>query len=221
MTEQITQLNVEQQSVVKQAEEFAGQISTFKITCQSEYDQAGEFRKTIKTRYKEIEEMRFSFTRPLDALKKRWTEIFQAPLDKLTAADNALNRARISYYNEIERKRQEEQDKINREAERKRLEAEKKAEAARQAGDDKKAEKYERKAEQIIAPVIAPNINKTEGTSIRKTWKFQITDENLIPREYLMPDTVAIGKMIRARGDKANIPGVKVFSEENEVVRTK
>ena len=50
-----------------------------------------------------------------------------------------------------------------------------------------------------------------ERTLIQRT--DEITDFALLPREYLIPDDSAIGKVVRALGNRTNIPGVRVYAE--------
>ena len=53
----------------------------------------------------------------------------------------------------------------------------------------------------------------------KKSWSFEITDENKIPREYLEVDEVAIKDDIK--NGMRTIPGVRVFETEEFVIRVK
>lgn len=65
-----------------------------------------------------------------------------------------------------------------------------------------------------VAPVVLPSsVPKVAGVSARAVWKWRITDANLIPRQYLIPDEAAIGQVARALKDRANIPGVEIYNE--------
>ena len=65
-----------------------------------------------------------------------------------------------------------------------------------------------------VAPVVVPkSVPKVSGMSIRDNWKFKITNEKLIPREYLKVDEVKIGQVVRALKSATNIPGVEVYNE--------
>lgn len=119
----------------------------------------------------------------------------------------------------------------DREQERRRQEREREAQLAaqRQAEEDRLAEaaEAERRGDQatadalIASPVAAPPVvlptetTKVAGLSKAKIWKFRITNAALLPREYLIPDEVAIGKVVKALKDKAVIPGVQVYSEDS------
>lgn len=64
-----------------------------------------------------------------------------------------------------------------------------------------------------MLPVV-PDEPETNGLSLRKEWKFVIVDAKLIPREYLIPDEVKIRRIVRAMKEQANIPGVRIYSED-------
>lgn len=64
-----------------------------------------------------------------------------------------------------------------------------------------------------VAPVpVEPPTPKVEGVSYREVWEFEIVNEALIPREYLVPDLKRIGGVIRAMKGSAQIPGVRAYS---------
>ena len=62
-------------------------------------------------------------------------------------------------------------------------------------------------------PVAAPP--KAAGVSMRKAFTFRVTNPDLIPRQYLIPDEKAIGATVRALGMRAQvtIPGIEVVEE--------
>ena len=70
-----------------------------------------------------------------------------------------------------------------------------------------------------VLPSVKLEKPKLQGTSVRNRYDFEIVDPNLIPREYLLVDTTAIGKVVRALKDKANIPGIKVVVKQDIVTR--
>ena len=55
---------------------------------------------------------------------------------------------------------------------------------------------------------------KVKGISTRKKWSFEIVDAAKIPREYLVPNEVAIGGVVRALKGATNIPGIRVVSTD-------
>ena len=72
----------------------------------------------------------------------------------------------------------------------------------------------------FVPPVVLPGAPKLAGSSERTYWKFQITDEAALPREYLMPDEKKIGQVVRAMKEKAvgHIPGVYAYPDQSEAV---
>lgn len=72
----------------------------------------------------------------------------------------------------------------------------------------------------VAAPVaIAPRIETPhyvapKDAGLRTTWKFRIVDPNLIPREYLTPDLVKIGAVIRSTKGTLTIPGIEAYADQ-------
>lgn len=60
---------------------------------------------------------------------------------------------------------------------------------------------------------VMPDTVVPKGVESIENWKYEIEDESLLPREYLMPNTAKIGKDVRSSKGNASIPGVKVWSE--------
>lgn len=115
-----------------------------------------------------------------------------------------------------------EQERIRRQAELAAQEAARKAEEERRL---KEAESLEKQGDQKgveevlsapieVAPVIVQKtVPKVQGISFTERWKFQIVDASKIPREYLVPDEIKIGQVVRALKGATSIPGVKAYSE--------
>lgn len=70
-----------------------------------------------------------------------------------------------------------------------------------------------------VFPTVKLEKPKMQGTSVRNRYDFDIVDANLIPREYLLVDTAAIGRVVRALKEKTNIPGIKVKVVQDIVTR--
>lgn len=183
---------------------------------------ASNFLKNLKTLQKEIEaelapgiEKAFNLHRTLVDQRKR----FLAPLQ---AAEQAIKTKISIFLVEEEQKRLEAQRKAQAAAEaaerKRKAELEAQAKAHEAAGRTEKAEERRQLAQEtfIPTPIVESTVEKQKGVSTIQVWKFEITDENLVPREYLMVDEKAIGQVVRALKDKAKIPGVRVYST-NEV----
>jgi vancomycin resistance protein YoaR len=70
-----------------------------------------------------------------------------------------------------------------------------------------------------VAPVVAAEVAKPAGMSYRENWTFTILEEEVLPREFLMPDEVKIGKVVRAMKGATKIPGIRVFDAGSLVVK--
>lgn len=191
--------------------EQARQIS---IKTMADYTRAGEIMMTIKAIRKKITETFRPIKQKMDAAKQEVLDQERAADAPLKEAESLLSPQIIAWNREQERLRQEEETRLREEA--------RKQEEERQLQDAILAEQHGQKeeAEAImetpvhVAPVIVPKaVPKVAGLSIRENWKFKITNERLIPREYLKVDEVKIGQVVRALKSATNIPGVEVYNE--------
>jgi hypothetical protein len=69
-----------------------------------------------------------------------------------------------------------------------------------------------------MVPVI-PVTPDVQGITYRTTWKHQVVDAALVPREYLVIDEQKIAAVVRATKGTLQIPGVRIYSEHIAVVR--
>lgn len=160
--------------------------------------------KTAKAAYDEARGLRDGFTKPLEEIEK------------------AVKAAVIRFDQNEDRKRQEEQRRLQAEADEK---ARKEREALEaKAAKLKTPERREALLEQaaaVQAPVVqvAPVAMKTEGETTRKIWRFEIINPAAIPREYLKVDEVKIGAIVRATKGTLQIDGVRIYSEDSMAVK--
>lgn len=83
------------------------------------------------------------------------------------------------------------------------------------------AESVVEQAISMPAPVVpvAPSTPAVQGISYRETWKHQIVDAALIPREWLIPDEQAIAAFVRSTKGAKQIPGIRIYAEQTAIVR--
>jgi DNA polymerase III alpha subunit (gram-positive type) len=215
---------VEAQRIIEQTMQktYDGYI----VSSQDAYTNAGEDLKSIKSKAKELNDLRMSLTRPLDESKKRIMEFFNKPIDFLTKAESSVKSAMLKFQQEQERIRREEERRL---AEIQRQKAEELQRQAREAEEraaklktDKAKESAAAKAEELrtqaavvesIAPVVESKFEQAAGISTREVWKFRIVDATKIPREYLIPDENYIGEMVRVTKGKKQIDGIEIYTE--------
>jgi hypothetical protein len=68
-------------------------------------------------------------------------------------------------------------------------------------------------AEMIVAPVVVAAVAKPVASKLATvtTYTFEVVDAGKIPPEYMIPDAVKIGAVVRATRGSIVIPGVKVI----------
>lgn len=74
-----------------------------------------------------------------------------------------------------------------------------------------KAAILQSEAAQVVAPMVQCAAPKVAGLSFREVADFEVTDKSQLPDEYLIPDLVRIGKVVKALKTDARIPGVRVW----------
>ena len=137
------------------------------------------------------------------------------------------------------RKAQEEAARLAREAKTKadaeaaakaQAEAEKAAAEAREAAAQAAIAREEAQTAKADATAKPAELTRTRSdlgsvASLRRTWDYEIEDEEQLPRMFLTPDHAAIKAFIKSSTDKktgqckAKIPGVRVFEKHDTVVR--
>jgi len=204
----------EVREVAEEAHMLATVAARYSVGTAEEYTVAGDELKRIKAAQRKLDELRKKITRPMDAAKKAVLDLFRDPEDKLRQAEAGMKRAMIAYSDEQEQIRREEQRRAEDAARKEREKLEAQAARAANAGKDARAEVLEQRAAAVVAPIIQREALKVSGVNTREVWQFAVTDDSLIPREFLAVDTVKIGKVVRAlKGDTA-IPGVRVWAEK-------
>lgn len=149
---------------------------------------------------KSIEKARTEYVGPLNNHVKDINAMFKDFVAPLEEADKVARGKVLAYRAEQERIRQE-QERINQ----LRIEA-------AQAEMELKGEL----TEEVNLVEVAPDVPKAYRTGMStmatpKVWKFEVTDQALLPEEYKIPDMVKIRKVVTAR---ATIPGVRAWQEE-------
>jgi len=187
-----------------------------------------QFLLLIKNKQKEINSV-------FDPMIQKAHEAHKEAISQKKRFENPLREAEqylkgqiAPYLAEKERIRREAELKAQREreeAERKAREVEeKKLQEAIKAEEEGRLEDVEEilneeAPEPELKEQIIPEKTKLEGTFLRRDWKWRVLNLHDIPREYLMLDTVKINQIVRQLKEQANIPGIKVYYEDNVTSR--
>lgn len=205
------------ESMEKQGGELMRRAQALEIVDTASYEAGAAFVADIKMIFNRIE-LEFDGTAaepgPVKKANAAWKSLV-ALRDKMLkpfADAETLVKGRMGQYqweqNEKRRKEAEQAEAAARKlAEDERLNQ---AEAAERSGDKAAAEALLDApiVPVAAAPVTTPEAPKVKGTSYREDWDFQITNPNILPRQYLKPDLEAIRKVVKALGRNANIAGV-------------
>jgi hypothetical protein len=154
---------------------------------------AVKLAQEIKQNWASIEEQRKKITTPLLEAKRQTDAVFKPALDAL-AEEERLLKDKLAAYMQMK-----EQRNVAALAE------------AKQAPTVQDAQQ----AIARVAPVATP-----QGMSVRHVWKFEITDESIVPRELCSPDPKKIGAAFQVvNGQPVPVPGVRWYQDTSVSVR--
>ena len=187
------------------------------ILNQTEYDAAAQLKQELKSFRKQIAE---TFKPIIDKAHKAHKEAISQMKkveEPFIAQERRLDPILATWLTEQAKIREEKLAEMRREKaliEEKALAA---ADIAQEHGD-------EEAARDIIESVntLAPAaLDKPDsgGIHIRKNWKYRIVDASKVPEQYKKIDESKIGKVVRALGEHASIPGVETYLETSTVAR--
>ena len=163
------------------------------------------------------------FVTGLHQMHKMAIDLRNRFLKPVQDSKNVLLGERARYRTEAERAARIEADKKS-EALRKQqaLELQREAKQAEKTGDTETAAVLREQAKTMPAPVVAvaAAVPKQAGAVVKASWKFAIDNPAIVPHEYFTLDESKVRKVVNALGDKAGIPGVRVWQETAEHSRT-
>lgn len=177
------------------------------IKCDSYDDSAlaGQNIDKLRAFTNAVEDKRLQFGRKINAFKKGWDEFFRGISDPAQAEITRI-KVMVTGYQTVLREEQAE-------AERKRqVEIDKRI--AQQAAHEAKGHKIDPTPRESLVPEVAP-IKTKMAVKMRTIWRYEITDETKVPKDYLMVDTTKIQRSITRKDNPVrDIPGVKIYSED-------
>lgn len=213
----------------KEASDVDVQAQGLVIKTQGSYDKANDFLKIIKGLQQQVKDTFGPIIKKAYEAHKEAKNKESMHLEPLLKAETLVKNKMLTFWQEQERIRREAEAKLQAEAEKKRQEALAKAAAARAAGKETKAEKYEDKASQIVAPTLAPTFDKG-STAVRTHWSAEVIDlmtlikavvEGKVSIKAIQADMVFLNSQATALKETFNYPGVKAISKGGLSTRTK
>ena len=206
--------------IEKRTQDLTKQATSIVIKDQLQYGRANNFLRAVKDLQKEIHNtfdpiVSAAYKTHQEASSKRKLHLMPA-----VSAEIVVKNKMIMYDDKMKAKQREEQRKIDLkaeiEADKKRKELAARAEKWAAKGKTAKAEELQKQAEEVevIAPVVAPKVEKVRGVSFKENWSAIVVDETKVPREYLQVNTMALNRIAKATKGSIKIPGVEFKMEK-------
>ncbi len=186
--------------VKTEVDQFLYEFQEVKITSQDEYTNAGDLLKQIQNKIKKLEDKRKEYTQPLDESKKRIMADFKSISEPLEEFVSNVKSKMVEWYRIEQARLDEEQKKIEAAA---------------------LAKAKEEHVSEVVVPVINTQVKTQRGdvstTTVKKVWKWKVTDENAVTRDYLCVDGDKVSDAVK-EGNR-NIPGIEIYQEEQISIR--
>jgi hypothetical protein len=206
-------------TLITTAKAALDRLRAMKIVTEDDYKRAGLLHREIKAIHKAVDEHRTSMKRPVDQIAAEIQNYHRAPLEFCDEAETLVERMMATWLREQETERKRLQAIADQQADAERQRLQKLAERAAGKGDHMKAERLETQAATVVPPRIVSAAPKVAGQSVRATYKFEIENPALLPREYLCADEKKIRAYVNAMRAEARIPGVRIYQDTSIVSR--
>jgi hypothetical protein len=209
-------------SLVAETKQLELEVADYKIDTPEQRENASKLGQKVNALTKKLEDERMAQTRPIDAAKKAIMDLYTPYSSACLKIVETIKSACRSYDMEQQRIANEAAAKARKEAEeaaqKERDRLAKLAEKRMDEGKLDKADEFIKKMGFVTAepmPVFMPSVPKIVGEKPRKVKKFEVTDKALVPEEYKTVDETKIRKVVNALGLETNIPGVRVWEEDD------
>jgi len=218
-----TAIETEVKERLEEAKLICDQADGLKITSDDDVQYAKDNIIVIRKVSKDIDDIRVSITKPMDAMKKKIKAAYDGPITILTTALNVYSKKMSVYIAERTKKAEAQQRKLNAIADEKarkdKEKLEKKAVKAEESGKTEVADSLREQKEMVVpeAPVITTAPAMPKGSYWKDNWSVQIIDIDKIPREYMQPNMEALNKIAGPTKGTLKIAGV-VFVNDRKLI---
>lgn len=171
------------------------------ITNQDEFLQAGDVLKLCKNKIKEVDEERKQYTAPLDEAKKRLIAKAKKITEPIEAYIEKINKAMSGWHIAQEKKRQEEESKLE-------IERQAKMKEIENSGKMPTPEELDIMVKQPETEATKTTRGNVATTSMVETWDFEIINAEEVERQYCTPDDKLIRQAIKV--GVREIKGIKI-----------
>jgi hypothetical protein len=203
-----------------QIELYRSEIEPKTITTETECADASDILKRVKGYIKTIDDRRREFVDPLNSTVKKLNAQFKPFSDMAEELRRKIETKIITFQSALVAKRSEE-ERIRMDAEAAALREKANAEAKVAIENNSQAmlnvavanEKMATYLENAPAKVSATITSEMSSSTIRKTWTFEIENENDIPRIFCSSDSKKIRDAI-SNGIR-DIKGIRIYQKES------
>lgn len=191
------------------------------ISCQDDVELCSSRLIQIKDHKKKTKSIKDLITKPLMEAKRNTDEIFKSILGPLDTVEIVLKRKLTTYMDKVQKEKDEQLRKELEERKKKAEEESRKSMALAMETKSNAAfeasQNWKRNAEKIDTTNVfnRQTIRLQQGTvAQKKVWKWKITDEQKVPREFLIIDEKRINMIARGYAkDAIEIDGIEFFQE--------
>jgi hypothetical protein len=191
------------------------------IETAADYAERGECRRALKDAHRRIDETFGRAVKAAHAAHVAAKDLEKQMRAPLVEADSIVEQKRVAYRRAQAEREAAERAKAEAEAAARVAAAQRDIETAAALGDADLAQDIaDSAAAEAVAIVAAVPKLDTRGTALRHNWRFEVTDSAAVPREFCTPDERRIGEIVRRDKGATAIPGVRVWCEERESMRS-
>ena len=201
------------QDQIDSTPKYLAAAQAYAITTDLQYAGTADRLKDVKRVLGELDTARKKVTKPLDEAKKALMDLFKPAIERLETAERFYKNKMMDYQRELDRKAAAAQALLDEQARKERAKLEAKAEKAAAKGDIDKADDLQAQAATVVAPVVEAAKPKVAGVNTVTRWKYRITDDKLIPREYLIVNEKILQALATSSKGSLQVPGVQFYSE--------
>lgn len=208
---------VETMEIEASAIAFLTQSKQIQVVDAASYELAGEFLLGIKDYQKHVRDL----FRPHKQASDKLHKALCADEKKHLAAPNEgedIVKGRMDTWKQAEEKKAAEERRIAEAKAREEAEAEqmREAEAAEAAGHKAEADAILEREPAPMPVATRPAVPKIAGIKHTKRWTYELIEGegDLIPREYLMVDTVKLQRYAVMMKEQAKVAGVRFYQAE-------
>lgn len=220
---------------VKRAEEIQkaapgalSQAKEFDITSNDDYAASGSLLALVVERQKEVEKLFADPIKAANSVHKFLTGLRTTLMQPYVQADEIIQKRRKEWRRLQEQQRLA-QEEVDRKAAKEQADSQaiEEARELEDAGETEAANIVLERAANAPPPVVTiqSSVPKQAGHVIRKSWAFNILNQDLLKREFMEPDEKKIRGIVTNLGkDAVSVVGVgsiEVYEEESESVRSK